>query len=264
MAGEIDCAMRLLEDHYPGIMDQNEDMLLQLRCRKFVEMVTSSSSHLKALDKQEKLGGSHHDMEMAETNGHTQRKTATQLESTPEPMDVDQANNLNKSPTARKKAKMVDKSATPTTKGASSDEGLEGLGRLKDAIKYGQYLQEQYRDSQRSSIQDMLIDSFSVLAYSDPEPGVSLTAAVPVSKPVSRKAVADTVNTAILGKWKLSLCNMEGFTHRCSTKTYSPFFFNFFFISLISVPKLANDCSIGGCLSPNKGAPLGIDAARCW
>ncbi|KAG0361728.1 hypothetical protein BG005_007434 [Podila minutissima] len=203
MAGEIDCAMRLLEDHYPGIMDQNEDMLLQLRCRKFVEMVTSSSSHLKALDKQEKLGGSHHDMEMAETNGHTQRKTATQLESTPEPMDVDQANNLNKSPTARKKAKMVDKSATPTTKGASSDEGLEGLGRLKDAIKYGQYLQEQYRDSQRSSIQDMLIDSFSVLAYSDPEPGVSLTAAAPVSKPVSRKAVADTVNTAILASQNL-------------------------------------------------------------
>ncbi|KAF9326647.1 hypothetical protein BG006_009945 [Podila minutissima] len=203
MAGEIDCAMRLLEDHYPGIMDQNEDMLLQLRCRKFVEMVTSSSSHLKALDKQEKLGGSHHDMEMADTNGYTQRKTDTQLESTPEPMDVDQANNLNKSLTARKKAKMVDESATPTTKGASSDEGLEGLGRLKDAIKYGQYLQEQYRDSQRSSIQDMLIDSFSVLAYSDPEPGVSLTASAPVSKPITRKAVADTVNTAILASQNL-------------------------------------------------------------
>lgn len=206
MAGEIDCAMKLLEDQYPGIMDQNEDMLLQLRCRKFVEMVTSSSSHLKALDEQERLGGSYHDLEMADTNGHTHKKTTTvQSESTPEPMDVDQANNLNKSPTARKKGKMVDKSATPTTKGASSDEGLEGLGRLKDAIKYGQYLQEQYRNSRRSSIQDMLIDSFSVLAYSDPETGVTPSTA-PVSKPISRETVADTVNTAILGKWKFFFC----------------------------------------------------------
>lgn len=199
MAGEIDRAMKLLEDQYPGIMDQNEDMLLKLRCRKFVEMVTSSSSHLKALDEQEKASGSNRDMEMADTNGHTHKKTsATQLESTPEPMDVDQAINM---PTARKKGKMVEKSVTPT-KGAS-EEGLDGLGRLKDAIKYGQYLQEQYKNSRRSSIQDMLIDSFSVLAYSDPEPGVSLTTA-PVSKPVSREAVADTVNTTILGKSKLS------------------------------------------------------------
>ncbi|KAG0339440.1 hypothetical protein BG000_002128 [Podila horticola] len=203
MAGEIDRAMKFLEDQYPGIMDQNEDMLLQLRCRKFVEMVTSSSSHLKALDEQERLGGSYHDLEMADTNGHTHKKTTSvQLESTPEPMDVDQANNLNKSPTARKKGKMVDKSATPTTKGASSDEGLEGLGRLKDAIKYGQYLQEQYRNSRRSSIQDMLIDSFSVLAYSDPETGVTPTTA-PVSKPISRETVADTVNTAILASRNL-------------------------------------------------------------
>ncbi|KAI9235103.1 MAG: hypothetical protein BYD32DRAFT_384790 [Podila humilis] len=198
MAGEIDCAMKLLEEQYPGIMNQNEDMLLKLRCRKFVEMVNSSSSHLKALDEQEKASGSNRDMEMADTNGHTHNKTAApQLESTPEPMDVDQA--INK-PTSRKKGKMVEKSVTPTE--GASEEGLEGLGRLKDAIKYGQYLQEQYKNSRRSSIQDMLIDSFSVLAYSDHEPGVSPTAA-PVSKPVSRESVADTVNTAILASQNL-------------------------------------------------------------
>ncbi|KAG0031592.1 hypothetical protein BGZ81_000938 [Podila clonocystis] len=223
MAGEIDRAMRLLEDQYPGIMDQNEDMLLQLRCRKFVEMVTSSSSHLKALDEQEKLDGSHyHDMELTDTNGHTRKKSiaTSQLESSSEPMDVDQANNLNKSPTARKKGKMVDKSTMSTTKGATSDEGLEGLGRLKDAIKYGQYLQEQYRNSRRSSIQDMLIDTFSVLAYSDPEPGISPTTA-PVSKPVSRETVADTVNTAILGE-KFFFVLRRAYK-QMSTMTYPPF-----------------------------------------
>ncbi|KAG0375366.1 Ran-binding protein 9 [Mortierella sp. AD032] len=52
LSGDIDHAMAMLEESYPGITTSNEDMLLQLRCRKFVEMVSSASSPLRALDSQ--------------------------------------------------------------------------------------------------------------------------------------------------------------------------------------------------------------------
>ncbi|KAG0345116.1 Ran-binding protein 10 [Podila humilis] len=214
LAGEIDQSMELLEDQYPGILDQNEDMLLQLRCRKFVEMVTSSSSHLKALDDQ----GRSYDMDTADKTGHhSPSKTAKSITSGnhhPEPMDIDQEV-VQQSESAKKKGKMVEKTGSMEHHRQHhhgvSEEGMEGLGQLRDAIKYGQYLQEQYKDSKRSSVQDMLIDAFSVLAHSDPDAmmengtqaasstAASEAAASGISKPVSRDTVANTVNTAILG-----------------------------------------------------------------
>ncbi|KAF9171622.1 hypothetical protein BGX20_007263 [Mortierella sp. AD010] len=161
LAGEIDEAMELLEKHYPGITADYGDMLLQLRCRKFVEMVNLASTPLRKLDQGECK------------KGDTKGKSV-------ELMDVDQ-----------------DPSTKPSSSMEADQEDLEGLGMLKDAIKYGQFLQEHYKGNRRRSVQDMLVDAFSVLAYTDVEkqPGSESSHQ---AKSITREKVANTVNRAIL------------------------------------------------------------------
>ncbi|KAG0049152.1 hypothetical protein BGZ83_006010 [Gryganskiella cystojenkinii] len=212
MSGDIDKALEQLEMHYPSVLTTNEDLLLQLRCRKFVEMVASASSPLKVLDSQDRNGKS---------SGSSKASVDVEMKekSVVVPMDVDDSS-------VEAKSKIED----------SANEELEGLGLLKDAIQYGQFLQEQYKSNRRQSVQDMLIDAFSVLAYSEPPAeDVTSSSKAPVrssngdhgthhhtpphhhhhhhhhhhnengpqhlhhsSKPISRERVANTVNTAIL------------------------------------------------------------------
>jgi hypothetical protein len=40
LAGSIDRAMGMINQLYPDLLDNNADLLLQLRCRKFVEMIS--------------------------------------------------------------------------------------------------------------------------------------------------------------------------------------------------------------------------------
>ncbi|KAG0210737.1 hypothetical protein BGX28_009012 [Mortierella sp. GBA30] len=187
LAGDIDKAIDLLEKHYPGIVATQEDMLLQLRCRKFVEMVSSASFPLPALDNSKRLQGSSEekqDMEMIEGNSS---------------MDVDQDTSSQKG------------GSSPHT--GREPEDFEGLGPLKDAIQYGQFLQEQYKHNRRTSVQEMLINTFSVLAYSDNErlgssssttgAGTLTSKQTKFLRPVTRETVADAVNTAILASQNL-------------------------------------------------------------
>ncbi|KAF9286799.1 hypothetical protein BGZ68_002551 [Mortierella alpina] len=184
LAGDIDMAIDLLEKHYSGVMASQEDMLFQLRCRKFVEMVAASSSPLKALDNQERRGGTGKERlgnEMGESNLS---------------MDVDQ--DFTK----------TEGSAASRSQGNYDD--LEGLGSLKDTIVFGQFLQEQYGHNRRDSVQQTLRETFSVLAYShnshSRHSSSAATAAFhpsKLSRPISREKVADTVNTAILASQNL-------------------------------------------------------------
>ncbi|KAF9437753.1 hypothetical protein BGZ76_011283 [Entomortierella beljakovae] len=175
MAGEIDKAMSMLEDNYPGITDKYGDMLLQLRCRKFVEMVNLASAPLRRLDIEEHKKNQDAqvplDVEMKESSSGDLESDHDSSKTVSPSMDVDQ-------------------------------DDIDDMGALTDAIKYGQYLQEQYKDSRRRSVQDMLIDAFSVLAYTDIEqyPGSKSTQK---AKPISREKVANTVNTAILASQNL-------------------------------------------------------------
>ncbi|KAF9427264.1 hypothetical protein BGZ94_005215 [Podila epigama] len=193
LAGEIDKAIAMLEEQYPEALLRNEDMLLQLRCRKFVEMVTNSSASLKALDKKENRRG----------GGHKGKGHSVKLQNpTAESMDLDPSSEQASKLKDSKNKGMVAQKANCHEK--VEQEDLDGLGHLKDAIKYGQYLQEQYKHNRRSSVQDMLIDAFSVLAYSDMDNGDSDHSSAEtrethqVSKAISRQAVAETVNKAIL------------------------------------------------------------------
>ncbi|KAK3827009.1 MAG: hypothetical protein J3R72DRAFT_374333 [Linnemannia gamsii] len=181
LSGDIDHAMTMLEESYPGITTSNEDMLLQLRCRKFVEMVSSASSPLRALDSQARgkstKSSAFEDVEMQEQQEIGSDGTATSSTT----MDIDHK---------------------PLATGFDGAPQLEGLGLLKDAIQYGQYLQEQYKHSRRASVKTMLIDAFSVLAYPDADLS-SGSGNHFGSKAISREKVASTVNLAILASQHL-------------------------------------------------------------
>ena len=139
MGGDIDKALELLEKHYPGMLTSNEDLLLQLRCRKFVEMVSSASTPLRALD----------NLERKSNIGNGKKAIDVEMKDrTIDTIDVDMEDSKSK-------------------KTEEFKDELEGLGLLKDAIQYGQFLQEQYKNTRRPSVQDMLIDAFSVLAYAE-------------------------------------------------------------------------------------------------
>ncbi|KAG0225718.1 hypothetical protein BGX31_007546 [Mortierella sp. GBA43] len=156
LTGEIDRAMELLESDHPGIMGSNEDMTLQLHCRKFVEMVNSASASLQLLDHSRERGkddlktGSSKDIELVLSDSGR--------------MDIDQ----------------------------DESSGLEDLGTIKNAIEYGQFLQKHYEDNTRHSVQEMLHETFAVLATHH-VPGHHHKVAS-----ISREKVAETVNTAIL------------------------------------------------------------------
>ncbi|KAF9551019.1 hypothetical protein EC957_010787 [Mortierella hygrophila] len=180
LSGDIDQALTMLEESYPGITTSNEDMLLQLRCRKFVEMVSSASSPLRALDKQALV--------------------KIPKASVSEDVEMQDQHELGRSDNA-----MMDVDGKSLEINAIVNDGapqLEGLGLLKDAIHYGQFLQEKYKHNKRSCVKTMLIDAFSVLAYSDADSSSGLGGHLG-SKAVSREKVASTVNLAILASQHL-------------------------------------------------------------
>ncbi|KAI8595216.1 hypothetical protein EDD21DRAFT_391787 [Dissophora ornata] len=185
MAGEIDKAIELLEKHYPGIMAANEEMVLQLRCRKFVEMVRLASSPLRTLDHQNSGGNKNsHSKHLVQDTEMTCSGSASAVEH----MDVDQDSSATR--------KMDASQQQP-----DHQEDLEELGVLKDAIQYGRFLQEQYKDNRRLSVQEMLIDAFAVLAYAEAEHVGS--GPHPGTKPITREKVASTANAAILASQNL-------------------------------------------------------------
>lgn len=178
LSGDISQALIMLEESYPGITASNEDMLLQLRCRKFVEMVSSASSPLRALDNQARAKNSKVSMSTEDVEMRDQYETEIADTAT---MDLD------------RNTVEID----GTADGGAPQ--MEGMGLLKDAIHYGQFLQEQYKHSRRASVKTMLIDAFSVLAYSDTD-SISGPGGHFGGKAISREKVASTVNLAILGK----------------------------------------------------------------
>ncbi|KAI1317453.1 hypothetical protein EDD11_008390 [Mortierella claussenii] len=209
LEGEIDKAMDLLERYYPGISMENGDMLLQLRCRKFIEMVILASSPLSKLDQRE-LSNKSKDKGKGKGKDRSSHHT---------PMDIDMKESSSDLAPEHMDIDRVHMTPLQREEDAVDLMELEDLGLLKDAIQYGQLLQEQYKDNRDPQVQEMLIDAFSVLAYSDVEhPSDRLThSSSPTSrshrhghphrqggsKPLSRETLACTVNTTILASQDL-------------------------------------------------------------
>ena len=72
---------------------------------------------------------------------------------------------------------------------------------LAEALAYGQQLQEDYRDDPREDVKRVLGEAFSLLAYTDPRGSV----VGHLLEESGRREVAEELNSAILGKYPLSL-----------------------------------------------------------
>jgi len=173
LTGDIDKAIELLELHYPGVMT-DEDIVLQLQCRKFIEMVNSESTSFDMLDHPKKQG---------EIMCRTQSPQDTEMVASDsgEQMDIDHDN---------------------------ANE-LEDLGPLKTAFQFGRSLHYRYKDNRRPSVQDMLKQTFAILAHIHSTHHGSERLRIADTIPCEK--VASSVNTAILGKTRgsfITLSNM--------------------------------------------------------
>ncbi|KAK3822831.1 MAG: concanavalin A-like lectin/glucanase domain-containing protein [Benniella sp.] len=165
LTGDIDKAIELLELHYPGVMT-DEDIVLQLQCRKFIEMVNSESTSFDMLDHPKKQGEIMcrtqvpHDTEMVASDSGEQ-------------MDIDH----------------------------DDTNELEDLGPLKTAFQFGRSLYYRYKDNRRPSVQDMLKQTFAILAHIHSTHHGSERLRIADTIPCEK--VASSVNTAILASLNL-------------------------------------------------------------
>ncbi|PKC72276.1 SPRY-domain-containing protein [Rhizophagus irregularis] len=174
LKGEIDFAIKLTNTFYPSVLPSNGDILFQLRCRKFIEMMgLCAGSQITCSDDD--------DDEVV--------KVAMDA------MDVDDYQSDHES------VEEVDGSVTliKTKKTSKRRKGVEtelnGLdGMIEAAMRFGQELQDDYRDDNREEIKKALEETFSLLAYTDPRNSVVSY----LLDPSGREPVANALNSAIL------------------------------------------------------------------
>lgn len=46
-SGEMDRAFDMIRNYYPSLLKQNGDVMFELKCRKFVELVASASDNME-------------------------------------------------------------------------------------------------------------------------------------------------------------------------------------------------------------------------
>ncbi|KAI2630075.1 ran-binding protein [Xylaria nigripes] len=130
LEGDIDKALKLTNQLYPHVLEDNVQVYFKLKCRKFVEMVRKAAENSSS---------------DAKSNGQIDDDTPH-----PNEMDVDESG-------------LAD-SMEDDPMGSQTD--AEAL--LKETIAYGQSLQAEFRGDPRGHIEKTLNDIFALLAYPNP------------------------------------------------------------------------------------------------
>ncbi|KAG0254435.1 hypothetical protein DFQ27_006838 [Actinomortierella ambigua] len=224
LEGDVDGAIEMLQESYQGVLDTEEDLMLQLQCRKFMEMVRNASSHRRCHGNHSSIASSH--------GGRCLKIKEESNNDDDDAMDVDEPVTVPQHGHGKEKEKkQTHKDIKQKNKAKAiyrdEDEDLEAdgpaaeeLDMLAEAIEFGQTLQQQYKDDRRPIVQRMLVDAFSVLAYKDMEEevveggatsttGSSTTVTSKSScksrhaNMLSREGVANAVNLAILASQQL-------------------------------------------------------------
>ncbi|KAL7747857.1 hypothetical protein RI367_006792 [Sorochytrium milnesiophthora] len=164
LTGNIDGAIETTNRLYPQVLSkQNEDIYFQLRCRKFIELMASSSPVGAKSATNGTRSRTGHDMDVDSDSSHTA-------------MDLD--------------------SEGVSHNGAASIKKKERQRHelLLLALQYGQELQNDYGKDEREEVQKTLVETFSLLAYQDP----SASPMAYLLDPARRVRLAEQLNSAIL------------------------------------------------------------------
>ncbi|RKP09466.1 concanavalin A-like lectin/glucanase domain-containing protein, partial [Thamnocephalis sphaerospora] len=167
MSGEIARANKLTGQHFPAVLRTNDEILFQLRCQEFIELMrrcTPSHTTDASMDMDEDdvlVGG-------VQSKGH----------------DADTAKH------------------TGANGVAGDDDNAESAGMdgqrldtaIHEAMVYGQELQKDYQNDLRPHVSDTLVDVFSLFAYPDP----STSVVAHLLDPARREPVATALNSAIV------------------------------------------------------------------
>ncbi|GAB5587617.1 hypothetical protein Unana1_02517 [Umbelopsis nana] len=157
MAGDVDKAINLCEDHYPSVLDDNDVLLFKLECHKFIELMRQYAEQQGFRPKPK----------MA-TSCHTANKCINQtIESylCRENMDLDDPIE-NQRGFKRRRSLQEEEDDVSSLSSSDDEDMLDGV--LGNAMAYGQQLQRTYGNDERPEFQSALIETFSLIAYRDP------------------------------------------------------------------------------------------------
>jgi Ran-binding protein 9/10 len=169
LEGDIDKALKHTHAYYPHVLESNPPIVFRLKCRKFVELIRkcSDTQNLPA----GRAGKS--------SNGHSHASDTDVFE---QDMELDEQMN---------EGDQWEEMDTEDVENNMRDEQL-----LQEAMMYGQVLMQEYRDENRE-YKRTLDQVFSLIAYSDAKSSVHGH----LLDPKGRVAVAEELNSAILGKF---------------------------------------------------------------
>ncbi|KAI9285909.1 concanavalin A-like lectin/glucanase domain-containing protein [Umbelopsis sp. AD052] len=165
MAGDVDKAINLCEEHYPSVLDDNDMLMFKLECHKFIELMrqyaeqqgfhpklarSCSSSTKSAIDTyvpaRERMDLD--DVPVPQQRGYKRRRSIHEEEDS-----VDSLSNN-------------DDDEEDDDSEDDEEDSLDGL--LGTAMTYGQQLQQNYGRDERPEVQSTLVETFSLIAYRDP------------------------------------------------------------------------------------------------
>lgn len=172
LEGDIDKALKHTNAFYPNVLSTNPQIVFQLKCRKWVELIRKSSD----------LQNQGPERSVKFSNGHS--KTAFE-DVFDQDMELDDHN----------QHEDWDKMETEEAEIAMKYQEL-----MSQAMEYGQILMQEYRDEKRG-YSDKLREIFSLMAYDDPKTSVHGH----LIDPRRRVVVAEELNSAILGKRSIPL-----------------------------------------------------------
>jgi hypothetical protein len=176
---------------YPSVLPENDMLLFNLRCRKFIEMIPRHIMTFEEEDEEDEevnselenmTGGLVGDVSTATTSNYMTRSSLKAKKGKKRDLPEDEVE------ITRKRSELLLK--------ASDASPFQGLGVVENALKYGQHLYDLYKDDPRQELKSKLIETFSILAYSDPCNSIM----APLLDPSSREPLANDINSAILGK----------------------------------------------------------------
>ena len=183
LEGDVDKALVYTKQHYPSVLQENENIYFKLRCRKFIEMIRrctelqpSSKGKRKGVRKNHNGFKFASDDNMA-NNGH---------------MDIDSGN-----------SEAADGDEEMETE-STADTFTQQTTLMNEALKYGQELQSEFKEDPRREVKQALEDTFALIAY----PDARESSLAPLLEPDGRIPVAEELNSAILGEESDANINM--------------------------------------------------------
>jgi Ran-binding protein 9/10 len=172
--GDIDKALKYTHAFYEAVLQDNPHIYFQLRCRKFLEMLRRSSELSSNSSRQNKS-----------SNGAALLHDDDDVFEQEEEMELDDQIHDTYS----------------DTDGMETEEPESTHELLTEAVQYGQQLRADCPSDDHGDDRKFLEDIFSLVAYADPKSSVHGH----YLDPAGRIAVAEELNSAILGEHKAFL-----------------------------------------------------------